>query len=114
MKTPQSGKKIFLHKIKNPSTEINFKRNNSQENSNKNNDSNCDITGEFHIPHTSEKPQKSYNFVNSQSPESLKKSTKPNFEALTIIQTTPSKKAQGKFSTDESIQEVENEEKGKY
>lgn len=112
MKTPQSGKKIVFHKIKNPSSEINIKRNNSQGNNGKNSESKYDFTDILQVPNTCEKLNKN-KFINSPNGDTEKKQQKSNFETLSMYQTTPAKFNQPKFQMENFIQE-ENENKSNF
>jgi len=113
MKTPHSGKKIFIHKFNQPSTDNNFKRNNSQGNTSKYSELKHDLSDLGHLQQNSENPKKVLKFDNSPNSETDLKPIKPGQEGLTQNLVTPAKKGILKLQTDESIKEDECNDKGK-
>lgn len=113
MKTPHSGKKIFIQKFNSTSTDTNFKRNNSQGNTSKYSELKHDLSDISHFPQNSENPKKVLKFDYNRNPNNDKKSIKLSQEALPTIQFTPAKKSTLKFKIDDSIKEDEYAEKGK-
>lgn len=113
MKTPHSGKKIFIHKFNQPSTDYNFKRNNSQGNTSKYSELKHDLSDLGHTQQNLENPKKVLKFDHSPNSETDIKPSKSGQEGLIQNQVTPAKKGNLKLQTDDSIKEDEYNEKGK-
>jgi hypothetical protein len=113
MKTPHSGKKIFIQKFNNPSTDSNFKRNNSQGNTSKYSELKHDLSDLSHIPQNTENPKKVLKFDHSPNPEIDKKQNKLSQEDFPAVHFTPAKKPALKFQKDVSNKEDEYTDKGK-